>query len=111
MTQQPINSDITQDDKLWAALGYPIWLIALIVLLMEDKKTRPFIKYHAIQALSLNVVILVAGVIITTITIGIGSVCWGIVWLLTIWPAVEAYNGKYLEIPVLTNLIKGWGWV
>jgi uncharacterized membrane protein len=111
MTQQPMNPDISQDDKLWAALGYPIWLIALIVLLMEDKKTRPFIKYHAIQSLSLNVVILVAGIIVTTITFGIGSVCWGIVWLLTIWPAVEAYNGKYLEIPVLTNLIKGWGWV
>jgi len=47
MTEQPISPDINSDDKLWAALGYPIALIALVVLFMEDKKSRPFIKYHA----------------------------------------------------------------
>ena len=24
MTDQPVNPEITSDDKLWAALGYPI---------------------------------------------------------------------------------------
>ncbi len=31
--------DITSDDKLWAALGYPIPLIAIIMLFMEDRRT------------------------------------------------------------------------
>ena len=111
MSEQPVRSDITSDDKIWAALGYPIWIIALIVLLMEDKKNRPFIKFHAVQSLALNVAIVVIGVIITAITIGFGGICWGIFWLLTIWPAIEAYNGKYLEIPVITDFIKKQGWV
>ena len=37
MSEQPMSPDITPDDKLWAALGYPIPLIAIIVLLMEEK--------------------------------------------------------------------------
>ena len=55
MSDQFGSTEITSDDKLWAALGYPIALIAIIVLLMEDKKNRPFIKFHAIQSIALNV--------------------------------------------------------
>jgi hypothetical protein len=39
MSQAPM-SDISQDDKLWAMLGYIIPLIAIVVLFMEDKKNR-----------------------------------------------------------------------
>jgi uncharacterized protein len=111
MTQQPMSTDITSDDKLWAALGYPIWPIALIMLLMEEKKKRPFIKFHAIQSLAVNVVIVVVGVIITAITIGVGGLCWGVFWLVTIWPAVLAYQGKYFDIPVITKFMRGQHWV
>ena len=55
MSNQFGSSDVTSDDKLWAALGYPIPIIPIIVLLMEDKKNRPFIKFHAIQSLIFNV--------------------------------------------------------
>ena len=64
MTQQPMGTDISSDDKLWAALGYPIFIIAIIMLLMEDKKKRPFIKFHAVQALAINVVVWVVGLIL-----------------------------------------------
>ncbi len=110
MSTQPTAPEITSDDRLWAALGYPIWIIALIVLLMEDKKQRPFIKFHAVQALALNVAIFVLGLILTIITMGFGSACWGLAWLITIWPAIEAYNGKWLNIPVITNFIKKQNW-
>ena len=67
MAQQSMNTDITSDDKLWAALGYPIFIIALIMLFVEGKKDRPFfIKFHAIQALALNV-----GVLVVEIVLGI----------------------------------------
>jgi C4-dicarboxylate transporter len=57
MSEQPINPDITSDDKLWALLSYIFSpLIPLIMLLMEDKKKRPFIKFHAVQAIVLGVV-------------------------------------------------------
>ena len=37
MDEQP---QVSSDDKLWAALGYPIPIIAIIVLLMEEKKNN-----------------------------------------------------------------------
>jgi len=111
MSDQTAKSEITSDDKLWAALGYPIALIALIMLLMEDKKKRPFIKFHAVQSLALNVVIWIILVIFTAVTLGFGGFCMPVVWLAFLWPAYEAYNGKYLEIPVVTDFLRKQNWV
>jgi uncharacterized protein len=119
MTEQPIvNSDITQDDKIWAGLGYPIPLIALIMLLMEDKKKRPFIKYHAVQALALAVVLIVASILlgcilffITMLLKGGGAGFGTLLWFVTLWPAYEAYNGKYIKLPWIGDFIKKQGWV
>ena len=53
---QGMNSDLTQDDKLWALLSWIIWPIAVIVLFMDEKKNRPFIKYNAPKNLTPEVV-------------------------------------------------------
>jgi uncharacterized membrane protein len=116
-----MNTDITSDDKLWAALGYPIFPIALIMLLMDEKKNRPFIKFHAVQALALNVGIWVVEIllailsaILAAVTFGIGgliSCIAPIVWLLLIWPAVLAYQGKYFEVPVVTKFLRDQHWI
>ena len=117
MSNEPMM-DITDNDKLLAALGYPIWLVAVIMLLMEDKKSRPFIKYHAVQALVFNVVV---GVIVFLLACCLGALTFFIgglggtlaiaLWLVTLWPAWEAYNGKYLVIPYVTDFMKKQGWV
>jgi uncharacterized membrane protein len=108
MTQQSA-SDITSDDKLWAALGYPIFIIALVMLLMEDKKKRPFIKFHAVQALAINVVVWIVAVILGVTVIL--AICAPVLWLLLIWPAILAYQGKYFDIPVIGKFIRGQHWV
>lgn len=110
MSTQPTAPEITSDDRLWAALGYPIWIVALIVLLMEEKKKRPFIKFHAVQSLVLNAAIVIIGIILTAITLGFGGICWGLFWLVTIWPAIEAYNGKWVNLPLITDFIKKQNW-
>src|SRR3989304_9100662 len=106
MSQQSVSSDVTNDDKLWAALGYPIGLIALVMLFLDEKKGRPFIKFHAVQALAVNgllgVVIFVFSCILTALTFfiaGLGGILPLVLWLALLWPAYEAYSGKYLEIP------------
>lgn len=109
MAEQVPSPDITSDDRLWSALGYPIALIAIIVLLMEAKRDRPFIKYHAVQAIALNIVLWVI-MIILSITV-VGAICAPVVWLITLWPAIDSYRGKYTEIPVISNFIKKQGWV
>lgn len=111
MTEQPVNPEITSDDKLWAALGYPISPLAIIALLMEDKKARPFIKFHAVQAIAFNIVLYVLIAIIIAITFGIFGLCAPIFWLVVLWPAYEAFQGKYLEIPVITNFLRKQNWV
>lgn len=112
MSEQPsMSPEITSDDKLWSALGYPIPLIAIIVLFMEDKKDRPFIKFHAVQSIAFNIILWLLIIIISAVTLGIGAICAPILWLVSLWPAFESYNGKYLEIPVITDFIRNQGWV
>ena len=66
------NTDITDDDKLWSLLSYIFMpLIPLIMLLLEDKKNRKFIKFHAIQSLAFGVVAYVISGILAPV-VGIG---------------------------------------
>ncbi|MDK1028713.1 MAG: DUF4870 domain-containing protein [Anaerolineae bacterium] len=109
MSEAPKNADATSDDKLWAALGYPIGLIAIIMLLMEDKKARPFIKYHAVQSIAANIAFIIISIILG-ITV-VGGVCVPFLWLVFFYWAYKAYQGELFEIPVITNFIKGQGWV
>ena len=105
MEEQP---QVSSNDKLWAALGYPIPVIALIVLLMEEKKAIPFLRYHAVQSLILNVVIWVLSFILI-ITV-VGSICAPVLWLVTFWPAYDSYQGRFTVLPVLTDFMKKQGW-
>ena len=101
--------EASSDNKLWAALGYPIPIIPIIVLLMEDKKNDPFLRYHAIQSIALNIVLWVL-MVIMGITIVL-SLCAPVLWLVTLYFAFDSFKGNYTVIPVITNFLKGQGWV
>lgn len=101
--------EVTQDDKLWALLSWLIWIVALIALLMEDKKSRPFIRYNAVQSLALAVVGWVLSGVLAVI--GVGCVI-GIAWLIyVIVLAIQSYQGKWVTIPFLTDFCKKQGWI
>ena len=90
--------ETTSDDKLWAALAYVFSpLVPIIILLMPDKKERPFIKAHNTQALILGIVT----VITSTFCIGI------LVWLYKLYCGYQAYQGQLIKIPLISNLVKG----
>lgn len=99
-----MNSDITQDDKLWALLSWLLWPVAIVMLLMDDKKSRPFIKYNAVLALAYAVVLYVLG----TITAGCLLVVGGIYAIVL---AIQAFQGQWVTVPVLTDFIKKQHWV
>ncbi len=104
---ESMNNEITSDDKLWAALSYIISpLLGIIVLLMEDKKNRPFLRFHAVQSIAAGIALIVVLPILATVTFGCGSILGFIVFY---W-AYKAYQGEYVEIPFLTGFIKGQGW-
>jgi len=113
MSEQLPNTaggDVTSDDKLWALLAYVFSpLVPIIILLMEDKKNRPFIKAHNMQALVTGVVLDVILMIISAVTCGLGAILF-IAWVVMIYWGIQAYNGKYVTIPVVTDFCKNQGW-
>jgi uncharacterized membrane protein len=111
MSPSTIDLDATSDDKLWAALSYPIPLVPLIVLFLGDKKIRPFIKYHAVQGLAFNIAFWSIYFLLTLVTVGVASICVPAAWLVTFWPAYKAYRGEKFDLPVITGFIKNQDWV
>jgi uncharacterized membrane protein len=102
-----VMPEVSSDDRLWAALSYIFTpIIPIILLLLEDKKNKPFIKYHAVQSLIVGIVFWIIIGILAVPTFG----CAGLLWLVFFYFAYKAYQGEYLEIPVITNFMKGQGW-
>jgi len=120
MSQQS-GSTIDSNDKIWAALGYLFFPIAIILLLMEEQKNKPFIKYHAVQSLVANaavwlivIALSVCAGVLTVVTLGFGGLCYCVIfllWLVLLWPAIDSFNGNYTVLPVITDFIKGQKWV
>ncbi|HEX2697214.1 MAG TPA: hypothetical protein VHM28_05855 [Anaerolineales bacterium] len=109
MSQAPMSTDATSDDKLWALLAYVLTpLVPVIILLMEDKKNRPFIRAHNAQALVVGLLNIVIG---TALSFTVVLACVPlIVWFICIYWGVQAYNGKMVNIPVVTDFVKNQGW-
>ncbi len=109
MSEQ-MSPDVTSDDKLWAALAYAFSpLVPIIILLLEEKKNRPFIRAHNMQALIFGIILFGVTFVTTFLIIGF---CIGIVgWLIELYWAYKAYQGEMVEIPVISDLVKNQGWL
>lgn len=106
--QPPVG--LTDDDKLWALLSWifsPI--VPIIVLLLEDKKARPFIKYNAVQALVLSVVGYVISAILSAVVIGCFTGLALLVYV--IYLAIQSYQGNWVKVPVVTDFCVSQGWI
>ena len=104
----PESTDITDDDKLWALLSWIIWIIAIVALLMEDKKARPFVKYNAGMSLIVGIVAAIIGGVLSFIVVG--CVIAVILWIYQIYLGIQSYQGKWVTIPWLTDFVKNQGW-
>ncbi len=123
MSQNAPVSDLTDNDKLMAALSYFLTpVVPVIVLLVESMKVRPFQKYHAIQALGLfgaemifYIIACICVTVLSVVTLGFGA-CLGVLFFIPIIPniyyAIIAYTrGQYFEIPVVTKFMLQQGWL
>lgn len=102
MVDTPMDSsEITNDDKLWALLSYIFCpLVGVIVLLIEDKKSRPFIKYNAVVSIILGIL----GVVLSWACIGI------LVWFYAIYLGIKSYQGEWVEVPLVSDFVRNQGW-
>lgn len=109
MSEEFTSPEVTSDDKLWAALAYVFTpLVPIIILLIEEKKNRPFIRAHNIQALVWGVVFYII-VAITSVFL-VGLCIWPLGLILQLYWAYKAYQGSNIEIPVITNFVRNQGW-
>ena len=115
MTDQPMGGggmpgEVSSDDRLWGLLIYVLSpLVPIIVLLLEDKKNRQFLRSHNVQALILGVVNIVLSTVLWPVFF-IGC-CTGILLFgYQVYLGIQAYGGKTVTIPVLTDIVRNRGW-
>lgn len=99
---------VSDDDRLWALLAYVFTpLIPIVILLLEDKKSRPFLKAHNAQALVWGLINTAVSVLLSGWLCGIPSLA---VWLIGVYFGWQAYQGKMVEIPVVSDFVRNQGW-
>jgi uncharacterized membrane protein len=107
MSDEPKDTGASSDDKLVALLAYLLTPLApIIILLMEDKRSRPFIRAHNTQALIWGILLVVVSIPSSFCLFAPSLVLWaiGVYW------GIKAYQGEYVNIPVITDLTKNQGW-
>ena len=118
----------SSDDRLMSALAWltlvllQLPIVSVIQLLSPTTKDRPFQRNHAITSLLFfaaamvyEVVAVIVYTILGALTLGCGYAClWVIFFLphaLGLYYALQAYNGKTIELPVLSNFGRQQGWM
>ncbi len=106
------------EDNLAALLGYLFWPLAVVWLLMDPYKNRPFVRFNAFQTLALVVSVFVAmigtmilgfvlafvpyvGPILTFLLwvgVGVGTV---VIWIICM---VKAFQNQKWEVPVIGGI-------
>ena len=98
--------EVTDDDKLWSLLSWIFApLISIIVLLLEDKKNRPFIKYNAMQSL------VVGAVSVLVSFTGIGCIVSLALLVYQIYLGIQANKGELVTVPLVTDFCKKQNWI
>ena len=107
--ETPLVPEVSNDDRLWVLLCFLLTpIIPLITLFLEDKKGRPFVKYHTVPTLILGIVeIIVVGILAFIPFVNCIS---PFIWIINVIFAVKAYKGVNTDIPVITNFSKQQGW-
>jgi uncharacterized membrane protein len=118
----------TDDDRLMSALAWftmvilQLPIVSVIQLLSTNTANRPFQRHHAISSLLFyagafvyEIVALVVYIILGTITLGCGFACLWVIFFvphaLALFYAFQAYSGKRVRMPLLTDLGRGQGWL
>lgn len=130
MMENTGKSALGIDGNIAALLGYIVWIVALICVIME--KENKFVRFHAIQSLLYHAAILVLAIVLGAFSIFLGIVgiaassagsaggaiggilgpLISLVWLLImlaylgglVYAAVQAYGGKWFKLPIIGNM-------
>lgn len=103
------------DANITSALGYPIGVIALIMVVME--KQNRFARFHAIQSLLLIGAWIVIAIVLSVLMGVLAAISeylvfigflFPLIWLvwfaLLLFSAYKAYQGEWFKIPVIGDM-------
>jgi uncharacterized membrane protein len=100
------------NDKLLACLAYPFPVIALVVLGSKEMRARDSLKFHAIQALAVCLLLAAVHLALGMATYGLGCACSAVIGLLVPWwPAYQLYTLGAYEVPFVADFIYRRQWV
>src|SRR5579864_2769825 len=112
MAQPTTVQAASNESRILAALGYPIWVVALVVLLTDMKKNR-FMRLHAVQALGYTLawVVIYFGLSIILSLPGLGLwrlyFLWPLLrlaWLvIAVYYGYQAYQGQTFRTPIVSQ--------
>ena len=94
--------------KIFAGLGYIVWIVALVAILMEPYKNEKFVRHHAMQALGLWVIAVAAGIISMIPYVGwvAGPIIYIGVAVFAIMGCIKAFGLEYWQMPLVYNFVK-----
>ncbi len=123
-----VDTLTSDEDRLMAALAWvgllilQIPLVSLVLLVAEGNKNRPFQRFHAVNSIVFwvagfvyEIIAVIVYLVLTVISFGcLGIFLWVIFFfphLLALYYAYQAYQGKQSDIPFISQLARGQGWV
>ena len=124
----PDTAEVSDDDRLMTALAWismailQIPLVSVVLLLAEGNKDRPFQRYHAITsilfwvaAVGYEVLAAIVFTLLSLVSFGCLAFCLWVIFfvphLAALWYTVQAYQGRYSEIPIISELARSQHWV
>jgi hypothetical protein len=90
----------SDNSKVVALLGYIFAPLGLIALALDPYKDEVWVRLHVWQGAALWLV----GFVVSFITFGLG---WILVFIYQIILAVQVYQGKSPQVPVIYGMVKG----
>ena len=114
------KSALGLDGNITALIGYPVGILALILIFME--KDNKFVRFHAFQSLlfwaAVVVIYIVLG-IFTGILFAVSSTLGGLfsmlfalfglaVFVAMIFLAFKAFQGQMFKLPVIGDMAEKW---
>lgn len=122
------KSAIGLDANVTALIGYPIGILALILIFME--KDNRFVRFHALQSvlwsvgitfaiIAVMIIGMIVGFAISMVSGTLGMLVWGLLSLLyfvflvawiggLIYGAIKAYGGEMTKLPVVGGFAEKW---
>ena len=95
-------------DNVAGALAYITFIPAVLFLILDPYKNRPFVRFNALQCLGLYVCWICCGVIMIIPILGwivgiVGILTVVVFWIICI---VKAANGQLYKVPVVGNYVE-----